>query len=275
MTRGRLLRALKYLVIGLLSLLILVPFWAMIVNSFKSGEDAATPTLALPVEWRVIDNYATVIERGNLVRAFLNSVIITGASTVLILFCSTTSAFVFGRRRQRWIKRLFYLFMFGIIAPPSVVVSTRLFDALELVGTYSGMILYYGATFCALPIFILTGFMTTIPRELDEAGIVDGARHSDLFARLTLPLLKPAIATCFIWIVLRIWNDFQFPLYILGGAVRKYTMVLSVYAYIGTWHVAYNYVFANLLLVSIPVVVAFLFAQRHLVQGLTAGAVKG
>ena len=121
MTRGRLLRALKYLVIGLLSLLILVPFWAMIVNSFKSGEDAATPTLALPVEWRVIDNYATVIERGNLVRAFLNSVIITGASTVLILFCSTTSAFVFGRRRQRWIKRLFYLFMFGIIAPSRAI----------------------------------------------------------------------------------------------------------------------------------------------------------
>ena len=110
MTRGRLLGALKYSVIGLLSLLILIPFWAMIVNSFKGGEEAATPTLALPVEWHVVDNYATVIERGNLVRAFINSVIITGASTVLILFCSTTAAFVFGRRRQPWIKRLFYLF---------------------------------------------------------------------------------------------------------------------------------------------------------------------
>ena len=125
------------------------------------------------------------------------------------------------------------------------------------------MILYYAATFCSLPIFILTSFMVTIPKDLEEAAVIDGAGPMGIFARVTVPLLRPAIATTFIWVVLKIWNDFLFP------------MIISLYYFRGKFYTAWNLVFADLILISIPVIITFIFAQRNIVRGLTAGAIKG
>jgi len=185
------------------------------------------------------------------------------------------AAFVFGRRKERSIKTVFFLFLMGIITPPSFIVMTLMLKYLNLLGTYPGMILVFTATFCPLPIFIITGFMSTLPREIEEAAVIDGATPMGVFSRITLPLLRPAIATSFIYVVLKIWNDFLFPIYILAGDTKKYTMILSLYFFRGQFYTAWNLVFADLILVSIPVIIAFIFAQRHIVKGLTAGAVKG
>jgi raffinose/stachyose/melibiose transport system permease protein len=247
----------------------------MIINSFKTARESAIPRITLPTKWQVVENYRTAIKKGNLVSSFFNSLIITGFSTVIILAASTMAAYVFGRRKDKKIRLFFFLFLMGIITPPSVIVSTMQLKYMGLLGTYQGMILYYAATFCSLPIFILTSFMVTIPRDLEEAAIIDGAAPFSIFIHVVLPLIRPALATTFIWIVLKIWNDFLFPLYILAGEMEKYTMILSLYFLRGRFMTAWNLVFADLILVSIPVITAFVFAQRNIVQGLTAGAVKG
>ena len=275
MRKSRIILISKYIVIGLIALLIILPFWDMIINSFKTAEEAAIPSISLPTKWQFVENYKTVIEKGKLINSFKNSIIITGISSLLIIIISTMAAFVFGRRKERSIRIVFFLFLMGIITPPSFIVMTLMLKYLNLLGTYSGMILIFTATFCPLPIFIITGFMSTLPKEIEEAAVIDGATPMGVFTRITLPLLRPAIATSFIWVVLKIWNDFLFPMYILAGDTKKYTMILSLYFFRGQFYTAWNLVFADLILVSIPVIIAFIFAQRHIVKGLTAGAVKG
>lgn len=275
MIKRRIILLLKYIIIIFVALMIIIPFWDMIINSFKTAEEAAIPSINLPTRWQIIENYRTVIVKGKLINSFKNSVIITGFSSLLIIVISTMAAFVFGRRKERSIKIVFFIFLMGIITPPSFIVMTLMLKYLNLLGTYPGMILIFTATFCPLPIFIITGFMSTLPREIEEAAIIDGATPMGVFSRITLPLLRPAIATSFIYVVLKIWNDFLFPIYILAGDTKKYTMILSLYFFRGQFYTAWNLVFADLVLVSIPVIIAFIFAQRHIVKGLTAGAVKG
>jgi raffinose/stachyose/melibiose transport system permease protein len=275
MSKNKLFFILKYIVIGILSLIIIIPFWGMIINSFKTTEEATIPNVNLPTEWQIVENYATAIEKGNLVNSFKNSLIITGFSSLLIIIISTMAAFVFGRRKEKTFRIIFFLFLMGIITPPSFIVMTMTLKYLNLLGSYAGMILVFAAVFCPFPIFLITSFMSTLPKEIEEAAIIDGATPMDVFFRITLPLLRPAIATSFIWVVIKIWNDLLFPIYILAGQTKKYTMILSLYFFSGRFMTAWNLIFADLILVSLPVMITFIFAQRHIVKGLTAGAVKG
>jgi len=273
--RKKILFALKYVVIAFVVLIILIPVYDMVLNSFKSDEESRIPTLTLPQEWKIIENYQTAIEKGRVVQGFKNSMIITLSSTVIILVVSTLAAFVFGRRKGKGIRVLFMIFMMGIITPPSFIMSLMLLKYLNLTGTYQGIILFYSATFCAFPIFLLSGFMATIPKELEESAIIDGASSFSVLIRIILPQLKPAVATSFIWVFLRIWNDFLIPLYLLSGNTSKYTMILGLYNLKGQFFTRWNLIFADLIMVSIPVVIAYLFAQKQIIEGLGAGALKG
>jgi raffinose/stachyose/melibiose transport system permease protein len=275
MKRKSLKKIFKYTVLFIIAMGIIIPLWDMVINSFKTSQEASIPTIALPTEWQIVENYTTVIKKGKLINSFKNSVLITALSTTGIVTMSTMAAFVFGRRKERSIRFVFFLFLMGIITPPSIIISTLLLKNLGLLGTYAGMILYNMATWSPLPIFILTSFIITVPKELEEAAFIDGAGPSGIFTNITLPLMTPAIATTGIWVTLKIWNDFLFPIYILAGKTQKYTMVLSLYFFRGQFYTAWNLVFADLVLISIPVTIAFLFAQRHIVRGLTAGALKG
>ena len=269
------LYALKYIAIGLIALIILIPVYDMVVNSFKSEREARIPTLNLPTELNIIDNYKEAIEKGKVVQGFKNSLLITLSSTLIILTISVMAAFVFGRRKGKAIRALFLIFLMGIITPPSFIMSLMLLRTLNMSGTYQGIILFYSATFCAFPIFLLSGFMATIPREIEESAVIDGASSFQVLLRIILPQLKPAIATSFIWVFLKIWNDFLIPLYLLSGNIKRYTIVLGLYAFKGQYTTSWNLIFADLILVSIPVVIAYLFAQRQIIEGLGAGALKG
>jgi len=275
MSHQRKVTIIKYIVIILLALLIIIPFWTMIINSFKSAAEARIPNMKLPEQWQILENYRTVFQRGQLQRGFLNSLFITILSSILILVISTTAAYVFGRRRTKYIRVIFFIFLLGIIVPPSPLIVAIFLKYMNLLGTYAGMVFFYGGILVSLPIFLLSGFISTIPRELEESAVIDGASTLRIFVHIILPLLKPAIATCFIWIVLRVWNDFIYPLYILAGKTGKYTMVLSLYVYNSKYAAQWNLIFANMVFISLPVLIAFLFAQRQIVEGLTAGAIKG
>ena len=266
---------LKYILIGFIALIIIVPVYDMIINSFKSEKESRIPNLSLPSKLNIVQNYKEALERGKIIQGFKNSLLITLSSTLIILVISVMAAFVFGRRKGKGIRALFLIFLMGIITPPSFIMSLMLLRTLKLSGTYQGIILFYSATFCAFPIFLLSGFMSTIPKEIEESAIIDGASSFHVLIKIILPQLKPAIATSFIWVFLKVWNDFLIPLYILSGNTRKYTIVLGLYASKGQYATSWNLIFADLILVSIPVVIAYLFAQRQIIEGLGAGALKG
>ena len=273
--RKKTLFVIKYIAIAIVAVIILIPVYDMVVNSFKTEKDARIPTLNIPTELNIIDNYKEAIEKGKVIQGFKNSLLITLSSTVIILVISVMAAFVFGRRKGRGIRAVFLVFLIGIITPPSFIMSLMLLRALNMSGTYQGIILFYSATFCAFPIFLLSGFMATIPKEIEESAVIDGASSFQVLLKIILPQMKPAIATCFIWVFLKIWNDFLIPLYLLAGNIRRYTIVLGLYTFKGQYTTAWNLIFADLILVSIPVVIAYLFAQRQIIEGLGAGALKG
>jgi len=143
----------KYIILAIAVAIIIIPFWDLIINSFKTLREASVPNLSLPSQWQLIENYKTVIVKGKLVRAFFNSCLITFGSAALILVISTMAAYVFGRRKNKGIRFVFFAFIFAIITPPSFILSVLLLKEMNLIGTYIGMILFYAGTFCAFPVF--------------------------------------------------------------------------------------------------------------------------
>jgi len=257
----------------LCSLLILVPFALIILGSLKTRGEAAHFTLSLPKRWQW-KNYLDVFQKSNLGRSFFNSIVITSLSTILCLMISTPAGFIIARRNTKGMKRLFSLFMFGIVAPISIIPTIILIKSLMIYGTYLSIILIYSSGNIAWCLFFLTGFIKTIPRELDEAAIIDGCSTRQLFVRIIFPLLTPVIATNMVFIAMTIWNDFMIPLYFFSGSDR-WTMPLMVFNFFGRYFRQWNYVFACLILTSLPISLLYLFSQKYIISGMTTGSVKG
>lgn len=256
-----------------LSLIIILPLLIMVFGAFKDSVEAAQFTIKLPSQWH-FENFAFVIKSGGIIRAFFNSFIITSISVILGVACSTMAGFVIQRRSGKGAGFLYYLFLLGMIAPVQIVTSYAVLRFFHLLGTYMGIILMYTAINIPFSIFLYTGFMQGLPRDVDEAAIVDGCSVRTLYFRIILPLLKPVIATNVVIFGMSVWNDFQLPLYFLSSP-GKWTMPLTVYNFFGQYFSNWNYVFADLILTALPILIVYLFAQRYIVAGMTQGAVKG
>jgi len=271
----RLLFFIKYFLLSIAALFIIIPFWMMIVTSFKNTEEARDINISIPKEFVGLSNYKEVLSNMNFPRILFNSILITLSSVIIIIFISSLAAYIISRREDKKSRFIFYYFMIGMVFPPSVIITVIMLKNLHILGSYLGMILYYAGALLAFPLFILIGFMATIPKELEEAALIDGASPVTVYFRIILPLLRPPIITVFIWGVMLIWNDFLMPLYILSGNTKLYTLVLSVYRYKSLYRTEWNLVFALLILVSLPVIIVFIILQKKIAEGMTAGAIKG
>jgi raffinose/stachyose/melibiose transport system permease protein len=263
----------KQVVAILVSLVVLLPFAVILVNSVKSQPDAALMRLSLPEEF-VWENYAIAIEEGRLVPSFFNSVIYSSSAVVLILLASALASFVLARKRTRARRALYSFFVFGILLPTNFVTVLRVMQWLSLLNSRAGVILLYSATGIAFGVFVIYGFVRTIPKELDEAAHIDGASPIYLFLRLILPLLQPVLLTAGFLQFLRFWNEFLIPLYLLTRS-RLWPMTLAIYGFFGRYEQQWNLVFADVVMTIFPVFVIYLFVQRRLVDGLMSGSIKG
>jgi len=257
----------------LVGLVIAIPIYMVIVNSFKSQSEASELALTLPTEWHLWNNYKDVFRIADIPQALWNTTVLTVVSVFfIVLFCSMSAFFL--QRRENGISRLVQVLLIGgLILPPSIITTYMLMFDLGLVRTYMGVILLYIAGNYAFLTYIYIGFFHGIPRDLDEAAIIDGVKPYGLFWKILFPLLKPVTASVLIIAFMNVWNDFMTPFYFLNTASR-YTLSLTVYFFFGQHASDWNLVFANLVIVSLPVVVLYLFMQRYVVDGLTAGAVK-
>jgi raffinose/stachyose/melibiose transport system permease protein len=256
-----------------IAVLFLLPAAVIIVNSIKTRDEATTMTLSLPSAFAA-GNFATVFEKGNLATTFLNSSLYAIASAALIVLVTLAAAFVLSRRKGRASGLIYYFIVLGTALPTNYVALMKVMKTLALINTRGGMILLYAAIGIPISLFIAYGYISTIPREIDEAAVIDGCTPLSLFSLVIAPLLKPIAATVFVLDFMSSWNDFIMPLYFLNSTA-KWPMTLGVYNFFGMYQTQWNLVSADILLTSLPVLAVFVFGQKYIVGGITAGAVKG
>ncbi len=262
-------------VVALLVVFIGVPMWLVVVTSAKTQGDALNPSLSLPEHgWHFGGNYAKAFTDGRAWQAFLGSVSMVVPSVVVLLLFGSMAAWVLARRSGLLISLLYSVAISGIVLPPAVITLVLLLRQLSLAGTVPGMVLVYAGIYMSTAIFFITGFVRTIPRELEEAARVDGAGPVRIFLTVIVPLLRPVLATATILICLYIWNDVFYAFFVIGG--RKDTLPLNLFQvasaglYLNNWHL----IFAYVVLMTIPLLVVFTVAQRRIISGITGGAVK-
>jgi len=256
----------------------LVPFAFILVTAAKTAPEASTLSFSWPAEWKLWDNIAAVLadRDGILIRAFVNSIVLTVASVVIMVVLAAMVGYVLQRKKSRWNGIINFFVLAGLIVPPAVVPTIWVLQGLGLFKTLGGLILIeatFGLSFCIL---LFRAFVSTIPRELDEAALIDGAGPIRLFFQIVLPLLKPVIVTVIVVQAVAVFNDFANPLYFLPGDANA-TVQLTLYAYASSSTSAgqLNLLFADILLITIPPLVMYIFFNRQIVAGMTSGAIKG
>ncbi|WP_017211736.1 carbohydrate ABC transporter permease [Clostridium beijerinckii] len=256
-----------------ISLLVLIPMVVLFLNSFKTQGESNKMSLSLPKEW-IFANYKTVIEQGKLVSSFFNSLLYATCSVLIIVIVVAAAAFVIARNRKGINNFIYYFILSGIAIPINNVALMKVLQALNLVNTRLGIILVYAAINIPLSLFLSYGFISTIPREIDEAAVIDGCGPIRLFIKIILPLLKPIISTLFVLNFMVVWNDFTMPLYYLNNSA-KWPMTLAVYNFFGAFENSWNLVSADIILTLLPVLIIFILGQKYIVGGVSAGSVKG
>ncbi|NMO56226.1 carbohydrate ABC transporter permease [Actinoplanes sp. TBRC 11911] len=253
-----------------------VPFAFIVLTAVKDQQQASLLDFSWPRHWQLVQNFVDVVQARDymVIIAFINSTILTVVSVAIMVILGSMVAFVLQRRKSRWTGLVNFLVLSGLIIPPAVVPTIWVLQKLGLFSTMPGLILVeaaFGMSFCIL---LFRAFIATIPRELDEAAIIDGAGPMRLFFRVILPLLRSVIVTVVVVQSVTVFNDFTYPLYFLPGD-QNATVQLTLYNFSSQFGTEYNLLFMNILLITIPPLIMFLFFNRRIVAGMTAGAIKG
>jgi raffinose/stachyose/melibiose transport system permease protein len=253
-----------------------IPFAYIVLTAFKDARQAATRSFDLPIKWQFWDNLVAVIQTRDyqLLLAFFNSMVLTVASVTLLVILGAMVGFVLQRRPSRWTGIVNFFVLAGLIIPPAVVPTIWVLQGLNLFKTMHGMILIEVAYGLSFAILLFRAFIATVPRELDEAAIIDGAGPMRLFFSVVLPLLRPVVVTVIVVQSVAIFNDFTNPLYYLPGK-ENVTVQLTLFNFQSQFNTQFNLLFMNILLITIPPLIIYIFFNRQIVAGLTAGAVKG
>ena len=251
-----------------------VPFWVIIVTAGKSAVEARQPNLALPSQWEFGKNISSTFSEGNMGVASLGSLLLLIPSVFGVLLLGAMASWVLARRKTRGLSIAYTIGISGVIVPPAIVPIVLLLKQIGLQGTPLGLIGVYIGMYMSTVIFFITGFIRTIPIELEEAARVDGANPMRVFFRIIFPLLGPVIATATILVSLFIWNDVFYALFVVGGRLDTLPLNLYQVASSGLYLQNWNLIFSYILLMTLPMLLVFIFAQRRIISGVTSGAVK-
>lgn len=257
----------------LISLVVLLPLLLILVNALKTPAETNVLTLNLPQKWQFV-NFIEVFRKTNIIHSFFNSLLVTVLSIGLSVFLGTIAGYVLSRNRDSFNNKIYAFFLAGMIAPVQIIALVQVLQVVHMMDNYAGLILVYTAMFIPQSVFMVYGFVSTIPKDMDEAAIMDGASPWNLFIKIMMPLLKPIIVTLFITQFVFVWNDFQMPLYLIKSS-KNWTIVLGVYNFMGQYNSQWNMVCAYILLCTLPVVIVYLMGQKYIIDGMVAGAVKG
>ena len=257
-----------------LTVITAVPLYITLINAFKPTAEITKSPLSLPLP-PTLENMVSVIRNPNvhLGEMYFNSVCIAVFGMTGCIIVSALAGYYLAREASRLSHNLLIYFLFGLMVPYVIVYVplVTLFKGTNFLGTLPGLILVFISGSISFSVFMFQGFIRTIPTELDEAAILDGASQFQIFSRVILPLIKPCTTTVAIFIGLSMWNDFLTPL-LIG---QKITITVGIYTAIGPYASDWGTVFAYVLFATAPIVAWYLLAQDQFISGLTVGAVKG
>ncbi len=254
----------------------ILPFLFIFFTAAKTKSEASRMNFSWPSEWHLLANLIEVVKARDymLLLAYFNSTMITLVAVVLLVLFSAMVGYVLQRRDSGWNKVIYGFVLAGLMIPPAVVPTIWVLQGIGLFKNRFGMALIEVAYGLSFSILLFRSFIATIPRDLDEAALIDGAKPWQIFVRVILPLLKPVTVTVVVVQSIAIFNDFTNPLYYLPGN-GNVTVQLTLYNFQSQFQSQFNLLFMNILLVTIPPLVVFIFFNRQIVAGMTAGAVKG
>lgn len=279
MNEGKLKKIIKrsalYIILILLAIVWIVPIFTLVATAIKSKGDfySGMSLFDLPdkIAW---SNFTNAITKGRLLTYMKNDLIVSGLKVPLGIFVEALAAFALTRLQVRNRQGLFIFFLIGMMLPmqTALVPINVIFSKLGLLNSYFGLFYVYIGFGISFGILILRGFFQGIPKEMDEAAYIDGCNKWQLFAKIILPVAKPAIATLVITDFLSTWNEYLLASVIINDNAKK-TVPVGIMTFVGEHGTDYGYLCAGVLLSVIPVIIVYLVFQRHFVEGM-AGAVK-
>ncbi|MDR1643199.1 MAG: carbohydrate ABC transporter permease [Clostridiales bacterium] len=261
-------------------LLYLFPIYIIVVNSFKNRAELYESILALPSKWG-FEYYQTALEKMDFLNALKNSLVITVASIGLIVLFSSMTAWMLVRSANRLSNAIFMVLVATMLIPFQTIMMPLMQEmswiknslGIPMVNTHGGLIFMYVGFGASMAVFLYHGFVKTVPRSLEESATIDGCTTFGVFWRIVFPILKPVTVTVIILDVIWIWNDYLLPSLTLASKANR-TIPLSTAAFFGQFTIQWNLAMAGLTLTIIPVIAFYLAAQKHIIKGVAAGAVK-
>lgn len=264
-----------YTFLGIFAIINIIPFFWMIVDSFKTEQEYAANPFSIPTELQ-FSNYAKAWEVANMDTYFLNSIIVTVVSLVLTVLLGSLAAYFLARFNFKLRGATYAIFLLGMVVPihATLIPIFLIMRNLHLLDTHLSLILPYTAFHLSLTIFILEGFMRGFPKDLEESGVMDGAGVFKIFWSIILPITRPAISTVVILNFIYNWNEYLFALVLISSSSLK-TLPLGLANFVGIETASLTLQMAALTIALIPIIIFYLLLQKQLVNGMTAGAVKG
>lgn len=277
-TKRRVLDVIGFVAVVLMFLLYMVPFILVLINSFKQKRDIIkNPFSLLTEKGYTLANYVKAFENMEFLKAFGNSLFITGLSTILVIVLASMVAYYFTRAKNKFSRIYFALMAASMIIPFQAIMIPLVSiygSQLHLLNHRLTLVFMHVGFAMSMSVFIYQGFIKSgIPISLEEAAYLDGCTKVQTFFKVVFPLLKPTTATLVILNVLAFWNDYLLPSLVLGKK-NLYTLPLSTYSFYGTYSSDYGVIMAALVLTVAPILILYLFLQKEIINGVVAGAVK-
>ncbi len=264
-------------VITVLAVIFVIPIYITLIGAFKTDEAIIRTPLMLPIPGTLENiKYVLTDPSANIIRMYGNTLIIVVFALTVTIAVSSMAAFYTSRNKTKIANFLYVYFIFGLMIPYQMafIGVIQILKRADMIGTFPGIILVFISGNIMFSVFMYHGFIKSIPQELEEAASIDGAGEFRIFWQIIMPLVKPCTTTTGIFVGLGIWNDFYTPLIVLGGG-KHATVTTGIYTSIGMFSSRWGYVFGYVLFASLPIIVAYVFAQKNIISGLTAGAIKG
>lgn len=268
-------RFLKWSILIFFLIFTLVPLLWLVISSFKTNFEFETAPFSLPAQIQWI-NYIKAIRISGLPRLFLNSILVSSASTVLNLLITSMGAFVLSRLRFALQNTILTILTAGVLIP-IIALMVPYFSLIRVLGLYDtlgGLILTYAAINIPISVFLLHGFMRTLPKELEEAAVIDGCSLFQRYFRVILPLSQLGIVTAGTFVFLYSWNEFLYAM-LLTSSVASRTIQLGIRFFTSQFFIDYTAMYAAIVITILPSVVVYILFHDKIVRGLTSGAVKG
>ena len=265
-------------ILSALAVLFMVPMLLVLINSFKSKLYISSEPFAFPNSETFVgfENYLNGLKSSGFLAAFGRSLFITVASVILIVVCTSMTSWYLIRVKNKLTKGLYYAFVFSMIVPFQMVMFTMTYIVGKLnLNNVLGIVFVYLGFGAGLSVFMLSGFVKSIPLEIEEAATIDGCNPLQCFFRVVFPILKPTAITVAILNAMWIWNDYLLPYLILGTGNKTIPVAIQIAMQGAYGDTDMGGFMAMLVLAIIPIIVFYLLCQKHIIKGVIAGAVKG